>query len=263
MTNTTVSGNSAEFQGGGISNGGTMALTNTTVSGNSAPMIAGGGILNNGTLTLINTTVSGNSSGWGGGIRNYGTATLTNSIVLGNQGHEIEGTVTENGPNIIGGNSADVFAETVEIDPRYGDEFDAGLLADNGGAVPTIALKNDSANPALDAGQDDRLDESVAGIDLNGDGDMDDVIDTDARGDGFARMADLPDVANNGANTVDLGAFEVQAEDPGGPIHSGGGHLQSGGCLQLQCLRYLRQIDSESRAAGSGSEGNDRGYRSL
>ena len=48
--------------------------------------------------------------------------------------------------------------------------------------MQTIALKNDTSNPALDAGQDDRLDESVAGIDLNGDGDMDDVIGTDARG---------------------------------------------------------------------------------
>ena len=83
--------------------------------------------------------------------------------------------------------------------------------------MPTIALKNDLANPALDAGQDDRVDESVAGIDLNGDGDTDDIIDTDARGDGFARTVDLPAVANNGKNTVDIGAFELPPITDQGP----------------------------------------------
>ncbi len=185
------------------------------MSGNNASV--GGGIYNQrGTATLTNTTVSGNkASGYGGGIHNNGTATLTNSIVLGNSGPnepEISGTIIEKGPNVIGGSATDVFAETVD-----NDGVAAGLLADNGGPVQTIALKNDASNPALDAGQDDRLDESVAGIDLNSDCDTDDVIDTDARGSGFDRLINLPDVANNGVNTVDLGAFEVPAGEPGGP----------------------------------------------
>ncbi len=209
LINTTVSDNSSLGifgDGGGIS--GPASLINSTVSGNSA--FRGGGI--SGSATLINSTVSGNDALYDGGIS--GLATLTNSIVLGNsasiENAEISGTITETGPNLIGGNAVDVFAETVD-----NNGVEAGLLGDNGGAVKTIALKNDASNPALDAGRDDRLDESVVGVDLNGDGDMDDVIGTDARGAGFDRLVDLPGVANNGDNTVDLGAFEVQVQSEG------------------------------------------------
>jgi len=113
LTNSTVSGNNADENGGGIynDNGGTAMLTNITVSGNNAAE-DGGGIFNFGTLTLTNSTVSGNNAGddaggifnvtggtamltnitvsgnnaadGGGGIRNSGTLTLTNSTVSGN-----------------------------------------------------------------------------------------------------------------------------------------------------------------------------------
>ena len=173
--------------------------------------------------TLTNTTVSGNSVelfsylGAGSGIDNGGgTATLTNTIVLGNTpsvaySSEILGTITQVGPNIIGGSAADVFAETLD-----NDGVAAGRLADNGGAVQTIALKNDASNPALDSGLDDRVDETAIKIDLNGDGDTDDVIDTDARGNGFDRI-----VAQTGItarNQINLGAVELQQiVSPPGP----------------------------------------------
>ncbi len=89
LTNSTVSGNSTsgpyDKGGGGIDNsGGTLILTNSTISGNSTSG-TGGGIRNDRTLILTNSTVSGNtSSGDGGGIRNDGTLTLTNSTVSGN-----------------------------------------------------------------------------------------------------------------------------------------------------------------------------------
>ena len=72
------------------------------------------------------------------------------------------------------------------LDPATG----GGVLSDNGGAVQTVALRLDAANPALDAGDDSN------------------APALDARGQ--ARV-DLPGVANNGIFVSDLGAFEVQA----------------------------------------------------
>ena len=75
--------------GGGIFNGGTLALTNCVVSNNTVGNQLGGGIFNSGTLSLSTSTVSGNKvggvSGGGGGIYNYlGTVNLTNSMVGAN-----------------------------------------------------------------------------------------------------------------------------------------------------------------------------------
>jgi hypothetical protein len=85
VTNSTVSGNTAD-SGGGIFDYGTLTLTNSTVSGNTASYNHGGGIFSSGTLTVTNSTVSGNSASDGGGIWNdfSATLTLTNSTVLGN-----------------------------------------------------------------------------------------------------------------------------------------------------------------------------------
>jgi hypothetical protein len=101
VTNSTLSGNSAEgggglIGGGGIFNWGTLTVTSSTLSGNSADagdgLIAGGGILNLGTLTVTSSTLSGNS-GSGGGIANGGTLTVTNSTLTGNSasGGQFEG----------------------------------------------------------------------------------------------------------------------------------------------------------------------------
>jgi hypothetical protein len=90
LTNSTVSGNAAEDDGGGIYNSGTLTLTNSTVSGNTADDTdpSGGGIYNNsGTATLTNSTVSENTAKYGGGIFNaHATMMLTNSTVSGNRG---------------------------------------------------------------------------------------------------------------------------------------------------------------------------------
>ena len=82
-----VSNNTANYNGGGIANVGTLTLTNSTLSGNSSGSLGfgGGGILNTGTLTVTNSTLSGNSSVEpGGGILNTGTLTVTNSTLTGN-----------------------------------------------------------------------------------------------------------------------------------------------------------------------------------
>ena len=81
----------------------TVTLANSTVSGNSAGS-DGGGVRNSGTLTLTNSTVSGNSAfDDGGGVFTYGgTLTLDQSLVSGNsassQGPEVFNSAGERGP---------------------------------------------------------------------------------------------------------------------------------------------------------------------
>jgi hypothetical protein len=90
MSNSTLSGNSATYKGGGISIGigSSLLLKNSTLSGNSAPK--GGGIYSNGPIALTDSTLSGNSASLGGGIfSNSGAAmaysvTLTRSTLSGN-----------------------------------------------------------------------------------------------------------------------------------------------------------------------------------
>jgi hypothetical protein len=88
ITNSTLSGNSARFHGGGIFSAGgtdTVTISNSTLSGNSAMIGQGGGISGGATVTISNSTLSGNSAGnLGGGIHLFGTATITNSTLSGN-----------------------------------------------------------------------------------------------------------------------------------------------------------------------------------
>ena len=225
VTNTTLSGNAAGYAGGGIYGGGDTVLTNVTLSGNSANQ--GGGLYQtSGTVTATNTTITGNSaaSKGGGFTVLFADATFANSIVAGNDAptngdaHSGSGaTVTYSGGNIVGDTLYDDAAAqpgTIALTDIFADVgtndigVTAGLLADNGGPVETVALNPDIANPALDAGDGDLLDEATVGIDLNGDGDTDDIIATDARG--FDRDVDVPNLDNGG--TVDLGATELQAD---------------------------------------------------
>jgi hypothetical protein len=90
LTQSTISGNSANGQGGGVFNSGTMTLTQSTISDNGAALsnvLLGGGVFNSGTLTLTQSTISGNSTRFcndGGGVYNAGTLTLTQSTISGN-----------------------------------------------------------------------------------------------------------------------------------------------------------------------------------
>ena len=114
-----ITGGSAEPDGGGINNSGSLTLINSIVTANAAFSIPpgqvtrGGGIWNGGTLVLTNSTVSNNSSaGWGGGIYNSGGAvTLTDSVVSGNSGvgggiFNLFGSVMLSGATMIQGNAS-------------------------------------------------------------------------------------------------------------------------------------------------------------
>jgi len=115
MTDSTVSNNSGVVGGGaGIQNAGTMTITESTVYGNTGGSGgSGAGIDNTGTLIVTGSTIANNSapaaSAGGGGIEtSSGTLTLANTIVADNTAtvaENIDGSYTDNGGNIIGGNN--------------------------------------------------------------------------------------------------------------------------------------------------------------
>jgi hypothetical protein len=137
LMNSTVSGNSAHYCGGGICNwsSGSAQVINSTVTGNYSDN-RGGGIGNRqGTLTVKNSTVSGNSSlYYGGGVWNYWSnvaVSVTDSTVNGNHtgdpnfpsSYSAGGGIYNEGPlftlrsTTVSGNSSD---------------GDGGGIADNG-----------------------------------------------------------------------------------------------------------------------------------
>jgi len=82
--------NGSGSSGGGINNGGTLAVTSSTISGNNA-LPSGAGIYNTGSLTVAASTISGNTvpgtcivSAAGGGIWNTGSLTVGLSTFTAN-----------------------------------------------------------------------------------------------------------------------------------------------------------------------------------
>jgi hypothetical protein len=117
VTNSTLSGNSSGFSGGGVSfHHGSLTLTDSTLSGNSASHAAGGMYSLN-DLTVSNSTFSNNSTdGDGGGVKhNSGVLTVTNSTFSNNSAGDDGGGVFNGGSvgslvalsnSTISGNSA-------------------------------------------------------------------------------------------------------------------------------------------------------------
>ncbi|MGZ8227946.1 MAG: choice-of-anchor Q domain-containing protein [Methylococcaceae bacterium] len=89
LVNTNLSGNTALIGGGINFKDASISITNSTISGNSATADGGAaGSLYFGVINLINSTVSGNMAGDSGGAFAFGeydgTVNLTNSTVSGN-----------------------------------------------------------------------------------------------------------------------------------------------------------------------------------
>jgi hypothetical protein len=88
MDNSSVLDNIAESEGGGIFNNNKFRITNSTISGNQANLDAGG-VRNRGsdTLTVLNSTISENQSDRVSGLLNgdFSIAQIQNSTVFGNQ----------------------------------------------------------------------------------------------------------------------------------------------------------------------------------
>ena len=181
ITNSTVSGNSANFDGGGLYGSGT--ISNCTISGNTASH-GGGGIYGGGTIT--NTTISFNrGSSLAGGIYVITPVHLKHSVLkTGNAGANIvnNNTFVSDGYNISNDNGAGLLTaagDQINTDPMLGP------LQNNGGPTLTHALL--SGSQAIDTG----------------DPNFTPPPSTDQRG--------FPRVSNG---RIDKGSFEVQAASP-------------------------------------------------
>ena len=146
MTDCTVSGNHADFDGGGIHNYGEdedvyLTMTNCTVSGNTAGD-DGGGIANEAeyddvSLTMINCTVTDNEAGdAGGGMYNHEDEdevylTLRCTIVFGN-------TATNGPDDILLGSATMTKIESIIGDPDGDADPECGCASGGAGGVLPI-----------------------------------------------------------------------------------------------------------------------------
>ncbi|WP_197526772.1 beta strand repeat-containing protein, partial [Botrimarina colliarenosi] len=208
LTDSTLSGNSAAGNGGGVQSEGVfggvgaVSATNSTISGNSSGG-DGGGVWTDGQVTLTSSTVVDNHatalSSAGGGVfrlNHIEMLTIRNSIIAVNSD---SGTI----PDILATNPSatidysligDTTGSGITPSTGVGNLLDVdpllGPLADNGGPTLTHALL--SGSPALNAGD--------PAIVFN-------AAEFDQRGAGYVRVQ---------AGRIDIGAFE--AEPPAIPI---------------------------------------------
>jgi hypothetical protein len=163
LISTTVSGNRAGIKkvtsdprprslGGGVHIGCncTAVFANTTISGNQA-FRDGGGVSLHGTLQLVNCTISDNTTfGKGGGVYVRGPLNYVNTIIAHNTGKEGDCAIVSDfmGTGSIGTNRGNWVADNT-CSPDFSGDPMLGPLADNGGATWTHALLPGS--PAIDA----------------------------------------------------------------------------------------------------------------
>ncbi|MDR4488210.1 MAG: choice-of-anchor Q domain-containing protein [Nitrospirales bacterium] len=120
-------------------------MLNSTISGNIATS-NGGGIFARSSVTITNSTIAFNSASSGGGIDKSGggSVSLKNTILASNTGGNASSALTSLGNNIDSDGTAGLG------DPLDGVNPLLGALADNGGSTQTHALLGGS--PAIDAG---------------------------------------------------------------------------------------------------------------
>lgn len=128
--------------GGGIFNGGTLAIDYSSLSTNSATVF-GGGIQNYGTSTVTDTTFSQNTAGTnGGGIDAIGTVTVTRGVFTGNTAG-----VRGGGVNIYVGTLS--VTESRFID-NHSNGYGGGIANDD--STVTIQTSEFSGNSATSVG---------------------------------------------------------------------------------------------------------------
>ena len=206
VTDSTISGNSAE-DAGGVYNTGTLTVTNSTLSGNSASRF-GGGILNfhAGTLTVANSTLGGNTASSGGGIYSSSAElTVTNSIVALNTAFS--------DPDVRGSAAPPSGFHLIGTDPMFVRNPSAGTDGIWGTAdddFGDLRLRFDS--PAIDAG-DPSFDPDA----------FEPSLTTDQGGN--PRILDGDD---NGSEIVDLGAYEYAPSVVGSYLYYRGSRFDFG-----------------------------------
>jgi CSLREA domain-containing protein len=208
-----ISANTSEYDNAGLANFGTLIVTNSTISGNSAADDGGGLIAGSGSTTrLYNVTIANNTAdddndgnGDGGGLYLYAGADFAayNSLIGDNNGQlHTDCYSADSIPysqflfNLLEHTTGCTFSGTVSFN-LFGQAPLLAPLAFNGGGSLTHALQPGS--PAIDA--DDRI--------LCRD-DLIQLITTDQRG--YARPIDGD---GDGQALCDIGAFEYNS--PGTP----------------------------------------------
>jgi len=114
LSNSVITSNLSEGDGGGIVSEGSLSLNATVVSNNDAGDTSagfGGGIHTNGTALITNSFITSNSANDGGGILVLGTATISQTTLSSNHSELIGGAIDNFGTAIlvdstIDGNSA-------------------------------------------------------------------------------------------------------------------------------------------------------------
>jgi predicted outer membrane repeat protein len=105
LVNVDMLSNTAEYDGGGIWNGGTLTVSGSTFISNSLLSLfgaEGGGIFSYKTLTITNSVISGNRATFGGGIFSEDTLAVVNSTLAGNSASSAGGGVySEGGATVI------------------------------------------------------------------------------------------------------------------------------------------------------------------
>jgi len=256
VTNSTISGNSTQGNGGGIRNnfGGTVTVTGSTISGNSASN-DGGAIDNSGTVDLLNVTISGNGSGSGsedvGGIWNEGTVNASFVTIANNTGsttgaggifnssgtvnikNSIVGNNTSGGaPNCAGALTAS--GTNLATDGSCGMGFSNVPSTGPGGlnlGPLQVNAPGTTATHALQAGSA-AIDAVTACTDLSGAS-----VPTDQRG-----------VSRPQGPACDVGAYEAAAVSTQGVTLEGGGN-----CLQLDLQARTYRFRTSTNVLFTGS----------
>jgi hypothetical protein len=180
LTSSTVNGNQASGDGGGI-NAATVGLTNSTITGNSATGI-GGGVAAAALTTSYSTIASNTSAGAGGGANFSSSAMGQATIFFGNSPDDLATAsmaAMTGHYDLVGVTSAGTPMDTISGDPVLAP------LADNGGPTQTMALGTGSH--AIDAAS------------------ANPTQSTDQRG--YTRPATM-------SSNADIGAYEAGATDP-------------------------------------------------
>jgi hypothetical protein len=201
ITDSTISGNTALHQGGGmLVYNCNVSIANSTVTGNSSTVSGGGGIYVVGAAigTLINTTVSGNSAAQAGGILVYqATVTMANTIASNNTVHTnyestrdlaaYSGAVVSANYSLLGTALNTPTFNAVSNHNVFSDSPVLGSLQNNGGPTQTLALL--SSSPAIATGSP-----SLAKVGTQ-------VLNYDQRGQ-----------PRRFGGSVDIGAFESEGD---------------------------------------------------
>jgi predicted outer membrane repeat protein len=147
VSDSIISGNTAEGDGGGIHNapGGSLTVNNSTLSGNSAGTF-GGGIGGQGTLTIINSTLSANSASDGGGISiQGGSVTVDHSTLSTNTAKNLGGGIYSLGTTLTVNNST--------LSANFADRGGGGIYGNHTTlTVSSCAFAGNGANTGIGEG---------------------------------------------------------------------------------------------------------------